>query len=478
MRRPRVAFVMDHPQRDLAGLVLTAVELCQQGVDCQLVPLNLLQHEIWALAPDFVVLNFLRRGNETLARRLLEVGIPFGLLDTEGVVWADFQTYTELLWPDRQLLHRTSRVCAWGPELAGHLVREGYLTAAATTVTGCPRFDLYHHQWRSVLQNGDRSESRPRILINTNFPTVNPRFGSVANNVEMMRGTFGWTESRIETALRAEEAAMTGLIEIARDLRSAFPGAAVVVRPHPHENPTPYRQRLADVSDVEINDRGPVHAQLFRAAVVIQRNCTTAIDAGFAQVPSVSPQWLPSWFQMELSERVSMPVGAPSELRDVVAATLDGSYAPDAALRANMLDVIQRWFHRADGEAYRRVSAALLPHLEVRDVNRRASRRHLYGVGDEPLSKPVQWGRRTRHALSLPVEFSFRRLRPAASDYWERSDKFFDDRTVLRLVDRIQRVRAERGLPNARLAVAPARQRNEYLRHDFLGHTVTLARTS
>ena len=70
---PRIAIVVDHPERDLAGLVLTALDLTQRGIVCHLVPLNLQEREIWALAPDFVLFNYLRRSNEQFARRMEKV---------------------------------------------------------------------------------------------------------------------------------------------------------------------------------------------------------------------------------------------------------------------------------------------------------------------------------------------------------------------------------------------------------------------
>src|SRR4029079_18466978 len=77
--RPRVALVVDHPKRDLAGLGLTAVDLCARGAEVQLVPLNLQEPELWALAPDLVLLNYARPGNDELARCLLEAGIRLGV---------------------------------------------------------------------------------------------------------------------------------------------------------------------------------------------------------------------------------------------------------------------------------------------------------------------------------------------------------------------------------------------------------------
>jgi hypothetical protein len=73
---PRVALVVDHPQRDLGGLVLIALELCRRGVHVHLVPLNLQEQELWALTPDLVVLNYVRPGNDRLARQPPRRGNP------------------------------------------------------------------------------------------------------------------------------------------------------------------------------------------------------------------------------------------------------------------------------------------------------------------------------------------------------------------------------------------------------------------
>src|SRR5437667_6174836 len=158
VRRPTVALIVDHPQRDLAGIVLTGVQLCQQGVICHLVPHNLEDRELWALAPDLVLLNFFRPANEGLARKLMTAGIQVAVLDTEGGVWPTEEAYVELLWQDAKLRRQLECVCMWGPRLARHLVAREVLSSEQVVVTGCPRFDFYHPQWQPVMhQAGARS---------------------------------------------------------------------------------------------------------------------------------------------------------------------------------------------------------------------------------------------------------------------------------------------------------------------------------
>src|SRR5215470_7793460 len=133
--QPHVALVVDHPQRDLAGLVLTALDLAQRGIVCHLVPMNLQEREIWALAPDFVLFNYLRRSNERFARSLIDAGIAFGVLDTEGAVWPDPDEYASLLWKDATLRAKARCVCLWGARLASFLIDRGFFTRDQIVVT-------------------------------------------------------------------------------------------------------------------------------------------------------------------------------------------------------------------------------------------------------------------------------------------------------------------------------------------------------
>ena len=70
---------------------------------------------------------------------------------------------------------------------------------------------------------------------------------------------------------------------------------------------------------------GSVQPEIFRAAIVIQRNCTTAVEAGLAGVPALSPEWIPSWFRMELADRVSIPAQSYAEMHSYVSGALAGN---------------------------------------------------------------------------------------------------------------------------------------------------------
>jgi len=327
MTAPRVALVLDHPQRDLAGLVLTAFELCQRGVTCHLVPLNLVEREVLALAPDLVLLNFVRPGVDRLARTMKDVGIRFGFLDTEGAVWERLESYTELLWSDPALLQATHPACLWGTRMAEHLIQRGTFSDDQVRVTGCPRFDFYHPSLRSVLvreEDGSGAKRGGRILINTNFSITNPRFSTVEGNVRQFKVDFGWSDERVAEYLELERCAIDGMIALAANLARDYPGAEIVLRPHPFENAARYESALDGLANVRINASGPVQPQIAMADVVIQRSCSTAVEAGLASTPALSPRWVPSPVDIPMSESVSVPCASYAAMRECMDAILAG----------------------------------------------------------------------------------------------------------------------------------------------------------
>jgi surface carbohydrate biosynthesis protein len=479
---PRVAIVLDHPQRDLAGITLTAFALCQHGVTCHLVPLNLVERETLALEPDFVLLNFIRRGIEPIVRAFKDAGIRFGVLDTEGGVWGSPEEYAELLWEDRALLDATRCACMWGPRMAEHVVARGILGPHQVRVTGCPRFDFYHPTWREVLLDEvagpapqSRAPGRGRILINTNFSLSNSRFVTADANARQLREHFGWTVERVTEYLETEQRAIAQVIELARGLSGDYPEATIVVRPHPFESPERYATALAECRNVVVNASGPVQPQIVLADVVIQRSCSTAIEAGLAAIPTLSPRWIPAPMETPMSEAVSEPCATYAELSERVGTILSGHYIPPPTLTCAIEQVIRDWFHAADGRAHERVCDTVLGALPARrEVDHRACTRALYYLDHPSLRPAKRLANHLRYRLGVSPYFNFRRLRSEPQRWWAESDKAFGADTVRAVIARLGDAYRAQGRTVRPITVAPARDRGDYV-NPFPGYSVTMS---
>ena len=123
---------------------------------------------------------------------------------------------------------------------------------------------------------------------------------------------------------------------MATRLATDYPGQRIVLRPHPFEDPEPYRQRVGHLANVVLSDRRPIHPLICRSAAVMQRSCTTAIESVAAGVAALSPQWIPAPAVVPVAEAVSVPVesvrGPPRRGLDEI---LDGTYRPTPALQVD-----------------------------------------------------------------------------------------------------------------------------------------------
>ena len=71
-------------------------------------------------------------------------------------------------------------------------------------------------------------------------------------------------------------------------LEQAFPEYAVVVRPHPTENPEVYHDIAAACERVEVTNEGNVIPWLMAAKALVHNSCTTGVEAYIMQVPAVT----------------------------------------------------------------------------------------------------------------------------------------------------------------------------------------------
>jgi hypothetical protein len=288
-----------------------------------------------------------------------------------------------------------------------------------------------------------------------------------------LRDVLGWNASRAIEVMDRERQAIAGTIAFARGLASDFPRARMVLRPHPFEQPETYLQSLGRLPNVEINTDGPVQRQIHKATMVIQRSCTTALEAAFAGVPALSPQWIEAPIVVPMAEAVSVPCANYDELRDAVSAILSPPFARPPQISAAIARITRDWFHGIDGRAHQRVADAIVQATAgfTAHVNRQLCSRHLYGVDGPWRSTSEHFARRARWFLRLRPEWSFRQMRAVPSAYYERTTKAFSQADVASLVARIQR--ASSGRPSRQLSVEPAVDLREYA-HGFQGRAIKL----
>jgi surface carbohydrate biosynthesis protein len=391
----RVCLIVDHPLRDLDGLVLVAAELARRNVEVFLVPMYH-RHEVFLLRSDIVLVNYIRFANVGFIESCRRLGIRVGVLDTEGGVQKDVHAFARRICP---YLDRVSLYCTWGRTQLEAL-RACHANGEAVVATGCPRYDFAAPPWREAIRDGAPGMNG-LILVDTNFPIINPQFQShqreAVELVKEMRFDRGYVDELVRQTLRAR----AELVDATRYLATRFPRTTVVVRPHPFEDPRPYEPLFRQHGNVQVIQEGTVFEWISKAAVVVHHNCSTAVEAFLMGREPLHIAWIDTPLLVQpVSVAVSQKALSPEHLAEMAARVLAGeALRVPEDVAASRRRVIDDFFYANDGRAFARVADAVTRLLETTgDVVRDGGRLRYAG---RLLLAQEGWRERVRHLVLL-----------------------------------------------------------------------------
>ncbi len=388
-RSRRVALLVDHPQRDLPGLTLIAHRLAALGAEAFLVPFNLQVQELAALAPDFILCNYLRKNNQRSVREYLADGIQVGVLPTEGGVFAAlpddawsttlrtasgqavdarWRTYALTMSDDAEARRGIRRYCAWSAGFKAYAAEAGWYAPEQTVVCGAPRLDFYAPRWRAAALARAPYVAAcrdPLVLINGSFSLINPRFQTPEQEARQLVERFGFHPEFVASLCQQMQRALTGMIELTNGLARRFPDVTFVYRPHPFENPDLYSGRLERRSNLMLEKRGTVDEWLIRARALLHWRSSTAIEAGLLGIPAFQASWLLNETPVPMVDPISHGVASAEELAGALEASLRGELPETPGLAADRARIAAEVYGYTDGRSHERVAAEILGSLEA-----------------------------------------------------------------------------------------------------------------
>lgn len=371
----KIGFVVDHPKRDLASGVMVANALAKRGIETVLVPLYEQAVDVPLLGLDGLVINYARPANLDLVRGYHAMGLPVWVLDTEGGVLANDGANS----PDRMAAYmRDSGYVSllagyffWGGVLYDAFLRGSGFSANRLHVTGCPRFDYAAPRWRDVLT----FDRKNYVLVNANFPLVNPLFSRSPEEEKKALIAAGWAPQYIDRIIADSHQVFSSYINTVRELAIRCPQQNFIVRPHPFENSNRYRREFSRETNITVNGLGSVLNVIHNSVGVIHLNCGTSIEAVLLETIPLSMEFLNTPHMAShssLPSRVSYPVLSLDDLVDQVNKL--GASAANFDFTSRHAQIIQPWFHLNDGCAADRIAEVLVAHLRnIGEKNRHPS---------------------------------------------------------------------------------------------------------
>jgi surface carbohydrate biosynthesis protein len=355
----RVGLILDNPRRDLRGTLLVAHQLLRRGHEVSVIPMYLQGTDVPLLGLDGILVNFVRSKNLELLRAYKAMGLRVFVLDTEGGNLSLDGANAPAQWGRRLREDGVGEVVdhyfLWGRALHEAFCAESGLPASRLHVTGCPRYDVCHPRWQPLI----RSSGAPYVLVNTNFPAINPVFNKTRQEESRAYVEAGWDAAYVEAFFSELAALFERYLSVLRELFRDNAQQRFLVRPHPFENEAAYRERLSDLGNVVVDSRGDVFDALGNASCLIHLNCTTAVEACLMGRASISLEFLNTDLlkrHWPLPSTVSHCARDVQEVHDLIRSP---ERLAGAGASAEVMARIEPWFHTADGEAGARVAALI-----------------------------------------------------------------------------------------------------------------------
>jgi surface carbohydrate biosynthesis protein len=376
MRAHRIVILVDNPLRDLPACLLLAGYLSSE-TEVFLTPTAQATQDIFRLRPDLVLLNYLRVTNLPLVHKLIAARIAYSILDTEGGIFMKIPgtqetSFTMTLVKDQKARDCVQQVFCWGEAIA-QLLREKKIYASEKIFClGTPRMDFYHSSFKPKdlvsLKRLLTSQKNPVILLNTSFSGINPKFSTRSEELEMLVQKFGYSRDFMARFFDQLNEVMNGYIELTKYLANKFPDLCFVLRPHPFESLTVYKNALHSFKNVQVDASGTVVPWIQISEALIHYECSTAMESSFSGKPNLSLAKYQNVRPMDAVNLLTDYAMDFEEMSEKISQIVSGKYSISSDKSEALLEIEKNIFYKVDGKAYLRIGDEIKRWLKTADT--------------------------------------------------------------------------------------------------------------
>lgn len=245
-----------------------------------------------------------------------------------STLYKDFESYLEVTQITSTQFMPFKGVFCWGERDYAGYTKLFDRTREHFHNTGSPRVDLWRPELKNLWQRDYVRDLEPYILY-------------ISNNGFAV-GKRHWTEyietARIYELLNSKEAEEEYYVNVQkdvlmvqsavfslRDLAAKYRDVNFVVRPHPQDNESYWRDAIGDHENIHVIYRDSLTPWIAGAKAVIHNSCSSALEAVIQGVPVIS--YVPSKIcdVLEMPNKLGIRVSNHQELSAAVDRVLNGS---------------------------------------------------------------------------------------------------------------------------------------------------------
>jgi surface carbohydrate biosynthesis protein len=383
----RVLIITDHKWRDLAGYVyLKALLEKNHGVSVRLCRLG--EERFWVLheRPDLVIYNHLYEDKKVqFAYWLKKQNVGVMILPTEGIPFEKMQDLAAGKFTD---LKPVDLYLSWNEPMAKKIVELKKLPPEKLRVVGVPRFDFYFPPLSKLLPGKEEVQRRyglgvdqdaPIILYATNFTiaSFNGNKSFLYKDWETLKlnRVEDYKPDRTENLIKKDILSRSLTIESVKRLLKDIPHIQIIYKPHPSENHLFYKDIIEQLK-AEFPGRFAFVAQeyiwnlLNASDILLQRTCTTAIEAWIFGKPTLELQLHPEEFYFSKEHASgSDVVHSYEDIKERVSYYSNGGKIADS-IKTYRTNFLKKWCHTLDGNRTVEVSRIIAQFLQEHEKTR------------------------------------------------------------------------------------------------------------
>ncbi|MBW2314255.1 MAG: hypothetical protein JRH10_08695 [Deltaproteobacteria bacterium] len=328
---------VENQVRELDPKLLLATVAAHRGFSCILGSRQEVDFRLGSVPRGIYLAKSMTKRSRKVFSILRQLGHEIVVWDEEALVtYSDPEIYYGRRL-DEQTMGLVSHHFAWGEANAELLRKFRHYPGTPIHVTGNPRGDLLRPELRSYYEREAavlREEHGDFLLVNTNFghvnaynPIVNLLLAPDAEGKRAPgRGSIGMTYDYAAGRAVHKQVVFEAFGEMIPFLHDAFPQLKIVVRPHPVEDPTVYRELEARLPRVEvINDGQSPVPWLMATHALVHNCCTTGLESWIVGTPAVTYRPVQSdAYEESLPNKLSHDAFDLPQLREVLERIVSG----------------------------------------------------------------------------------------------------------------------------------------------------------
>jgi len=281
-----IAFIIDHPNRELPYLVKLAENFLSEINNVFIVPMY--DIDDFFLSSQFaeikvIVFNYIRKNNLKKIEFSHAAGKINVIYDTEGAP----DEFTNLLKTVEDELKYIDLYLFWGSGQLDQLKKRINFKVDAEVVGFLRHINNDFKNYENL-----KISKKKYVLVNTNFSAINPRFDkSIEDNLKKLSKIIE-LDIDLEKFIEEKKIQRMQFLKTIEIVSKELPHEIFIIRPHPFENRDDYFLLEQKYKNIFIDKSFTSVEAIKNSKVLLHLDCTTSIEAYFLGTPSISLNWI------------------------------------------------------------------------------------------------------------------------------------------------------------------------------------------